>query len=197
MCVAYGRGPGCVYRVVIKLPRGGNGRVGAPGSGFYKSVEVLWPGNSVARLQSVQSPDFGLLGLRSWRQQTLAPSGTSKLSVLFLRMTTWRLLIKPSPWLQSPRLVKITSTLTRSQNGLLRVNLEEPLLGASDEHAATSNGTATHKPCRIASPPVWTPCAVAPPSCANFAMRVQASSTSPRLSNAASHPGPVNKAGRL
>src|SRR5262249_33141587 len=82
----------------------------------YRAGSALWPGDSAAPVHPDHTPAIGLAGLRSRRQHTLAPLGTSIASVFSLRMTNWRVEIKPSPRLsQSAFLVTTISTLTRSQ----------------------------------------------------------------------------------
>src|SRR5205823_5122282 len=116
--------------------------------GLYRSTSALWPGNTVARVQPVQAPATGLFGLRSCRQHTVAPFGTSRTSLPFLRMTSCLVAIKPSPRLsQSARLVITSSTVTRSQAGSLRVRWEvSPEL---EEHAANVSTKPSQAPCHI------------------------------------------------
>src|SRR5205085_2055336 len=79
------------------------------------STSALWPGYIVARVQPVQSPGFGLFGLRLWRQQTVASGGTSTASDLSLRRTTSRVEMNSGPrLLQSLLRVSTISTSTRS-----------------------------------------------------------------------------------
>src|SRR3954470_4892794 len=97
----------------------------------YSSASALRPGNRVAFVHPVQTPAAGLSGLRSRRQHTLAPFGTSITSIWFLGMTNSRLERYPSPRLsQSEFRVTTSCTLTRSQYGLFRFNRAESAGGA-------------------------------------------------------------------
>src|SRR4029077_17718109 len=97
----------------------------------HRSVWAFPPGCSVARVHPDQAPATGLLGLRSWRQQTAALGGASIVSARSLRITTSLVSIYPSSRLsQSARLVITISTLTLSQKGSLRATLARPGGGA-------------------------------------------------------------------
>src|SRR3954454_4999959 len=97
----------------------------------YSSASALRRANKVAFVQPVQTPDAGSLGLRSRRQHTVAPFGTSITSGWFLGMTNSRLERYPSPRLsQSEFRVTTSCTLTRSQYGLCRLNRAESAGGA-------------------------------------------------------------------
>src|SRR5438067_4337414 len=104
------------------------------------STSALWPGYIVARVQPVQSPGFGLFGLRLWRQQTVASGGTSTASDLSLRRTTSRVEMNSGPrLLQSLLRVSTISTSTRSQTGFFKVSCGPP---EPNEQAAASSAVA-------------------------------------------------------